>query len=78
MGILPARTLIVLVVMVVSWRLVRPERYVIMSKLTGVNHAGSSVHVTCCIVNVKAGVVKSDGCFVIQEGSMLASYGSKF
>ena len=47
------------------------------SKLAGVHHAGSSVHATCCTANIKAGVIKSGGCFVIQGRDMLASYGSK-
>jgi len=49
-----------------------------MSKLAGVHHASSSVHATCCTANIKAGVITSDGCFVIQRRDMLASYGSKY
>ena len=47
------------------------------SKLAGVHHAGSSVHAICCTAIIKAGIIKSDGCFVIHGRDMLASYGSK-
>lgn len=68
------QTLIVLAAKSVSWRLMCPDRVVVMSKLAIISQAATSVHLACCTPNIKAGVVNSDGCFVIQGGSIQASF----